>query len=147
MPKVQKTRGTKKLESKVEKQTLTSTTTSSSTIPIIENKHQKRKQRHEAWLEKLDRVHGQRKKAAKKSKKLDTDLTEFNDILDIIETNETKKEKITAIPTNKFQNKKSKRKAEMKEIVRFQKVMQLPAFQQNPLAAIRQHVQNTFGSQ
>ena len=60
----------------------------------------------------LDRAHGQRKKAAKKSKKLDTDLTEFNDILDTIESNELKKEKTTAIPTNKFQNKKSKRKAE-----------------------------------
>lgn len=34
----------------------------------------------------------------------------------------------------------------MQEIVRMQKVMNLSAFQQSPLAAIRQHVQNTFGS-
>ncbi|KAI9276851.1 ribosome biogenesis protein SLX9-domain-containing protein [Phascolomyces articulosus] len=140
MPKVQKTRGAKKAESRIEKQSL-------APAPAVENKHQKRKQRHDAWLEKLDHAHAQRKRAAKKSKKLDTDLSEFNDILDTIEKNESKKQKPSAIPTNKFQTKKSKRKAEMQEIVRFQKVMQLPAFQQNPLAAIRQHVQNTYGQQ
>lgn len=32
----------------------------------------------------------------------------------------------------------------MQEILRMQKVMQHSAFKENPLATIRQHVQNTF---
>ncbi|KAI8139992.1 ribosome biogenesis protein SLX9-domain-containing protein [Fennellomyces sp. T-0311] len=141
MPKVQKSRGSKtKSEARAR-----STAANQAPAPALETKDQKRKQRHNAWLEKLDRAHVQRKRQAKKSKKLQTDLTEFGDILDTIET-KSSKPKPAAIPTNKFQTNKSKRKAEMQEIVRFQKVMQLPAFQQNPLAAIRQHVQNTYGA-
>ncbi|KAI9497356.1 ribosome biogenesis protein SLX9-domain-containing protein [Zychaea mexicana] len=142
MPKAQKSRGLKKTTTPIAKKD----DTTSAPAASVDTKDQKRKQRHDAWLEKLDRAHAQRKRAAKKSKNLQTDLTEFHDILDTIETKDTKKDRPAAIPTNKFQTNKSKRKAEMQEIVRFQKVMQLPAFQQNPLAAIRQHVQNTYGS-
>ncbi|CDH54106.1 hypothetical protein RO3G_04628 [Lichtheimia corymbifera JMRC:FSU:9682] len=115
--------------------------------PVIP-KDQRRKQRHDAWLEKLDARYAQKKRS---KKQLNTDLSDFNDILDSIHagtvaSDNDPKKRLPVVPSNKLQRNKSKKRAEMQEIVRMQKVMNLSAFQQSPLAAIRQHVQNTFGS-
>ncbi|KAI9473871.1 MAG: ribosome biogenesis protein SLX9-domain-containing protein [Benjaminiella poitrasii] len=130
----------------------------------VAKKDNKKKARHEAWLEKLDHAYTVKKKQQKKENKkkngLKTDLSSFNDILDDIEikpkselaskaTHAKKLEqsvKQAAIPSNKIKSKKAKKQAEMQEILRMQKVMQHNAFKQNPLATIRQHIENTFNS-
>ncbi|KAG1139095.1 hypothetical protein G6F37_011619 [Rhizopus arrhizus] len=123
----------------------------------LAKKEIKKKQRHEAWLEKLDHSYAvkkqQKKKEIKIQNNLGMDLSGIGDILDTIKfkskpavtamaTEEEKKESI--IPTNKIKSKKAKKQAEMQEIVRMQKLMQFGEFKQNPLSTIRQHVQNTF---
>ncbi|ORY93345.1 ribosome biogenesis protein SLX9-domain-containing protein [Syncephalastrum racemosum] len=115
-------------------------------IPTIPSKDQKRKERHEAFMQKLSTTY----KTKKKTKKghLRADLSEFNDLLNNIVPDEDstrdQSKPNTSIKSTPTSNK-SRRKQELQEIVRFQKVMQLQAFKQNPLAAIRQHVQNTHG--
>ncbi|KAI9020998.1 ribosome biogenesis protein SLX9-domain-containing protein [Phycomyces nitens] len=127
------------------------------------SKNLKRKLRHDAWLEKLDSSYNtkqqQKKKANKKKGGLKADLSSFADILNTIKIEakapvaqvETAKEpepvKPAVIPSTAFKSGKARRKAEMQEILRFQKVMQHSAFKQNPMATIRQHVQNTFASE
>ncbi|KAI8645934.1 ribosome biogenesis protein SLX9-domain-containing protein [Parasitella parasitica] len=128
----------------------------------IAKKDYKKKARHEAWLEKLDRSYAVKKKLQKKENRkkdgLKTDLSGFQDVLSSIqikskqelESQATHSKKLAAlakeaaIPSNKIKSKKSKKQAEMQEILRMQKVMQHNAFKENPLATIRQHVQNTF---
>ncbi|KAI8984313.1 ribosome biogenesis protein SLX9-domain-containing protein [Mycotypha africana] len=125
-------------------------------------KEEKKKARHEAWLEKLDHSYAVRKKMQKKENQkktgLKVDLSGFGELLDEIQvrpkseveskaTHEAKlhqSTKIPAIPSNQIKSKKKKKQAELQEILRMQKVMQHGAFKQNPLATIRQHVQNTF---
>ncbi|KAL1927598.1 hypothetical protein VTP01DRAFT_3835 [Rhizomucor pusillus] len=125
-----------------------------SSAPEI-SKDQKRKERHEAWLEKLDHSYKTKKKLQKQKRtQLAADLSDFNDILTAIQDEQSAKaaesaEATKAAPvksSDKFRSEKAKRRAELAEMGRFQKVLKLPAFQQNPLAAIRQHVQNTFGN-
>ncbi|KAI9319855.1 hypothetical protein BX666DRAFT_1337516 [Dichotomocladium elegans] len=101
------------------------------TLPVsLPSKDQKRKERHKAWL---DSIIGRK-------------------ILDTIKPSSakdaepTKKTPRTVVSSAKLRSNKSKKRAEMQEIVRMQKVMNLSAFKENPLAAIRQHVQNTFGA-
>ncbi|KAI8877513.1 hypothetical protein K501DRAFT_337368 [Backusella circina FSU 941] len=126
----------------------------------ITKKDTKKKLRHEAWLEKLDNSYAVKKKQQKKQQQkksgVTMDLDDFDAILNSIELkpksessqaarmqkNTTPQEAV--IPSNKIKSKKSKKKAEMQEILRMQKVMQHSAFQQNPLETIRQHVQNKF---
>ncbi|KAF9978681.1 hypothetical protein BGZ73_001036 [Actinomortierella ambigua] len=51
---------------------------------------------------------------------------------------------IHADSSKPLQSKKSKKKAAMKEILRFQSVLAHPAFKSNPLQTIQQHVKNTM---
>ncbi|KAG0235390.1 hypothetical protein BGW42_005369 [Actinomortierella wolfii] len=51
---------------------------------------------------------------------------------------------IHADSSKPLQSKKSKKKAAMKEILRFQNVLAHPAFKSNPLQTIQQHVKNTM---
>ncbi|CEG77162.1 hypothetical protein CU097_009177 [Rhizopus azygosporus] len=117
----------------------------------------KKKQRHEAWLEKLDRSYAlkkkQQKKEIKRQNNLGIDLSNIGEVLDTIkfkpktnkkDVNMEEEKKEPAIPTNKIKSKKAKKQAELQEILRMQKVMQTGAFKENPLGTIRQHVQNTF---
>ncbi|KAI8394030.1 ribosome biogenesis protein SLX9-domain-containing protein [Radiomyces spectabilis] len=141
------------------------TTVPANDKPLVSDKKLKQKLRHKAWLEKLDNAYTTRKKQQKRQQRkatnadLQTDMTEFEDILNSIHTKMTEQAKPTpsepatptnvkqaAIPSDKIKHKKNRKKAQMQEIVRMQKVMQHSAFQQNPLATIRQHVVNTFGS-
>lgn len=102
----------------------------------------------------LDHSYKTKKKLQKqKRKQLTADLSEFNDILTAIQNDqsaatatESSAPKAPVKSSDKFRTEKAKRRAELEEMSRFQKVLKLPAFQQNPLAAIRQHVQNTFGN-
>ncbi|KAI7861769.1 ribosome biogenesis protein SLX9-domain-containing protein [Spinellus fusiger] len=121
----------------------------------------KRKLRHDAWLEKLDTAYTakqkQKKKADRNKQALKTNLDSFADILNTIQVQkkpevepkaqESIPVKPAVTPSTAFKSGKARRKAEMQEILRFQKVMQHSAFKQNPLATIRQHVQNTFASE
>ncbi|ORZ19806.1 ribosome biogenesis protein SLX9-domain-containing protein [Absidia repens] len=134
--------------------------------PVV-NKAVKKKQRHEAWLEKLDHSYATKKKQQKKANKkgaLNKGFDDFGDILQMIQketpitadqavSSATGTATTTATPstpgshiisTNKIKSKKAKKAAMMQEIVRFQKVMQHDAFKQDPLSTIRQHVQNSF---
>ncbi|KAF7720868.1 hypothetical protein EC973_005889 [Apophysomyces ossiformis] len=127
---------------------------------ITISKQMKKKLRHEAWIGKLDTAYTVRKKQQKKKNnkqnELAADLDEFNDLLNTIEIKtpsntassaqeSTEAPRPVVVPSNKIKSKKAKKKAEMQEILRFQKVMQHSAFKQDPLSTIRQHVQNTFG--
>ncbi|KAG0166053.1 hypothetical protein DFQ28_007921 [Apophysomyces sp. BC1034] len=126
------------------------------------SKQLKKKLRHEAWIEKLDGAYSVRKKQQKKKNNkqnnLAVDLDDFNELLNNIDVNTASNITSTAsapapaemqrpivVASNKIKSKKARKKAEMQEIVRFQKVMQHSAFKNDPLATIRQHVQNTFG--
>ncbi|KAI7904702.1 ribosome biogenesis protein SLX9-domain-containing protein [Cokeromyces recurvatus] len=178
MPKISRSKS-KKVENPVrlrkfavsEKEVLEKIVTDNGEIKTVPNKSQevakkdqKKKARHEAWLEKLDHAYNVKKKLQKKENKkkngLKTDLSSIHDILNDIEikpkseleskaTHAKKLEqpiKQAAIPSNKIRSKKAKKQAEMQEILRMQKVMQHSAFKQNPLATIRQHIENTFNT-
>ncbi|KAI8327087.1 ribosome biogenesis protein SLX9-domain-containing protein [Blakeslea trispora] len=138
-------------------------TVSAQTMTIVK-KDEKKKKRHESWLQKLDHAYAVKKKMEKKQNKsnnLKVNLGNFGDILNGIQfkpksefasqaTHGKKLKEPTqqepAIPSNKIKSKKAKKQAELQEILRMQKVMQHGAFKQNPLDTIRQHVQNTFSS-
>ncbi|KAI8378646.1 ribosome biogenesis protein SLX9-domain-containing protein [Choanephora cucurbitarum] len=140
-----------------------STVSAQSTMTTIK-KDDKKKKRHENWLQKLDHAYAVKKKMQKKQNKsnnLKVNLENFSDALNDIQikpkslfasqaTHGKKLKEPTqqepAIPSNKIKSKKAKKQAELQEILRMQKVMQHGAFKQNPLDTIRQHVQNTFSS-
>ncbi|KAL0095665.1 ribosome biogenesis protein SLX9-domain-containing protein [Phycomyces blakesleeanus] len=169
MPKAQRTKS--KLRSKdssirSRKSAVDNKQTKESIVEELDNvasKNLKRKIRHDAWLEKLDTSYNakqqQKKKADKRKNGLKTDLSSFSDILNTIKIEPKipvqEVEAATApapvkpavLPSTSFKSKKARKKAEMQEILRFQKVMQHSAFQQNPMATIRQHVQNTFANE
>ncbi|KAI8047074.1 ribosome biogenesis protein SLX9-domain-containing protein [Gilbertella persicaria] len=174
MPKATRSRSLKKADTPLrqrkfavsEKQVLERIVTEEeqiSTVPAHAQetlkKDEKKKKRHEEWLQKLDRSYVAKKKMQKKQDKktnLNVDLGGIGDILNDIQvkpksefasqaTHEKKLEnKQPAIPSNKIKSKKAKKQAELQEMLRMQKVMQHGAFKQNPLDTIRQHVQNTF---
>ncbi|RUS20446.1 ribosome biogenesis protein SLX9-domain-containing protein [Endogone sp. FLAS-F59071] len=94
----------------------------------------------------------------KKPKKdqLSIDLSSFKDALASIESM-TKSSRVKATRTiigsetspsqqaaQKVTSKKGRKNTAVKEILRFQKVLQHPAFKASPLATIQQHVKNTL---
>ncbi|KAI8342691.1 ribosome biogenesis protein SLX9-domain-containing protein [Chlamydoabsidia padenii] len=121
------------------------------------NKTTKQKQRHEAWLEKLDHSYATKKKQQKKAKQgaLTKGFDDFGDVLQMIQketpttsttttTNQPASAGSHIISSKKIKGGKAKKKAMMQEMARFQKVLQHDAFKQDPLSTIKQHVQNSF---
>ncbi|CAO3612434.1 unnamed protein product [Cunninghamella echinulata] len=126
------------------------------------NKASKKKLRHEAWLEKLDTSYNLKKKHEKKASKkgaLNKGFDDFADILNVISKDNTQDKpdssasvkqvndnniKPKIISSDKIKSQKAKKKSMMQEILRFQNVMKNDAFKQDPLSAIRLHVQNSF---
>ncbi|KAJ3090737.1 hypothetical protein HK102_002832 [Quaeritorhiza haematococci] len=127
---------------------------------------EKRKLRRERWLEKLNASYGGTSRSPesknKKSKKRNTDSEVMR--LDYIKAalptldfglpgeEQQQKEQSSSKssekqkPTNavKAVSQKSRRKANIGEIIRMQKILDHDAFKKNPLATIQQHVRNTM---
>ncbi|KAI9307050.1 ribosome biogenesis protein SLX9-domain-containing protein [Cunninghamella echinulata] len=126
------------------------------------NKASKKKLRHEAWLEKLDTSYNLKKKHEKKANKkgaLNKGFDDFADVLNVISEDNIRDQpesstsikqvndnntKPKIISSDKIKSQKAKKKSMMQEILRFQNVMKNDAFKQDPLSAIRLHVQNSF---
>ncbi|CAO3622386.1 unnamed protein product [Cunninghamella blakesleeana] len=132
-----------------------------SAVKEVNNKALKKKLRHEAWLEKLDTSYSLKKKQEKKANRkgaLNKGFDDFADVLNIISDvkNKDKSESSSIkqdnnnnnntkiISSDKIKSQKAKKKSMMQEILRFQNVMKNDAFKNDPLSAIRLHVQNSF---
>ncbi|SAM01313.1 hypothetical protein [Absidia glauca] len=163
MPKIQRQKISKPSRSKPsDNKTIPSATVDSTVADSIKapvpSKTTKKKQRHEAWLEKLDHSYATKKKQQKKTAQksaLNKGFDDFGDVLQMIQketpaapSTTTPEQKPAAgshiISSKKIKGGKAKKKALMQEMARFQKVMQHNAFKQDPLSTIRQHVQNSF---
>ncbi|KAF9580409.1 hypothetical protein BGW38_002962 [Lunasporangiospora selenospora] len=138
-----------------------------------EKKHDKRKQRHDKWMQKLEATYNPQKKKKKKAsaqnQTLSVDFGSFHDALSAMDPSSAKEsnklDQTASAPTGvttgagssdqrkyainvdsskAHKSKKAKNKAAMQEILRFQNVLAHPAFKSNPLLTIQQHVKNTM---
>ncbi|KAJ3299647.1 hypothetical protein HK104_007866 [Borealophlyctis nickersoniae] len=113
-------------------------------------KKDKRQQRHERWLQKLGSFYSAAGNQQMKNDDLAVNLGSMRDVLPTTEELEagSKSKGVGTGTANRHGGKavsqKARRKDAVNEIVRLQKVMAHPAFKNNPLAAIRQHLQNTI---
>ncbi|KAI8071796.1 ribosome biogenesis protein SLX9-domain-containing protein [Gongronella butleri] len=134
--------------------------TSNATI----SKSTKKKQRHSAWLEKLDHSYTVKKKQQQKKSRQTMlqkgGFDEFDEVLQMIDTSAQEGDVPNAeapansaatstsgthlVSLDKIKSKKRKQNTMLQDMARFQKVLQHDAFKNDPLSTIRQHVQNTF---
>ncbi|KAL1920666.1 uncharacterized protein VTP21DRAFT_1043 [Calcarisporiella thermophila] len=111
------------------------------------SKKEKRRLRHERWFQKLETKYNP-KKNKKKSNTFSTEfLKTFSAALPEAKPSDPMQpDQLGESKEKKPLTKKARKNTAMKEIIRFQKVMQHPTYKENPLATIRQHVRNTMPS-
>ncbi|KND01848.1 uncharacterized protein SPPG_03638 [Spizellomyces punctatus DAOM BR117] len=111
-------------------------------------KKERRQQRHERWLQKLGSVYMSKTSSKKKKGQNVGTLTldTIKDILPSVLEEESPKAKTDVARKKKAKpvSQSARQAAAVSEIVRFQKVLQHPTFRNNPIATIRQHLQNTI---
>ncbi|ORX62257.1 hypothetical protein DM01DRAFT_299453 [Hesseltinella vesiculosa] len=144
MPKVNRKR------SSTAKPSSSIASTTKSTI----SKTDKKKQRHSAWLEKLDHAYTVKKKQERhETRQTALQKGGFDDMDLVLQGLDATKETTAPTPSptgshlvslDKIKSKNKKKNAMLQDIARFQKVLQHDAFKNDPLSTIRQHVQNTF---
>ncbi|TPX72996.1 hypothetical protein SpCBS45565_g00312 [Spizellomyces sp. 'palustris'] len=120
-------------------------------ITVLKKK-ERRQQRHERWLQtksiELGSVY-MPKTSSKKKKGQNVGTLTLDTIKDILpsvleEDSSKAKTDVTRQKKTKPVSQSARRAAAVSEIVRFQKVLQHPTFRNNPIATIRQHLQNTI---
>ncbi|KAJ3045722.1 hypothetical protein HDV00_007848 [Rhizophlyctis rosea] len=110
------------------------------------SKRERKQQRHDRWLKKLGSFY-----APKAPKPTAFDV---NNLRSVLPTNDitssldasTQQSNSSTASQKKAVSQRARRKEAVSEIVRLQKVLGHPAFKSNPLATVRQHLQNTIGA-
>ncbi|KAG9302705.1 hypothetical protein G9A89_005179 [Geosiphon pyriformis] len=119
-------------------------------------KKEKRKERHEKWLEKLGSIYRPKKK---KKKQVESSgiLADFSSLREILETlpdiasdpNHIPQRQLKPLPkglnSKKVVGKKARKNAEIAEMKRFHKIMHHPIFKADPMSTIESHVKNSLG--
>ncbi|KAG0219384.1 hypothetical protein BGX31_011314 [Mortierella sp. GBA43] len=132
-----------------------------------DKKEDKRKQKHDKWISKLEATYNPQKKKKKKSAKNQTLAVDFESLHDALTTLDSDEPSSgpkskgskgaskagagagAAAPTTSSVNQftihaDSSKPLHMQEILRFQNVLAHPSFKNNPLLTIQQHVKNTM---
>ncbi|ORX55349.1 hypothetical protein BCR36DRAFT_368096 [Piromyces finnis] len=101
-----------------------------------EIKKDRRRQRHENWLNKLNQAYSKKKKA-----KTTISLNQIKDAIDIVQEDINSTENSGVAPKL---SKNSRKNLALQEMVRFQNILKLNEFKSNPMAAIQEHLKNTL---
>ncbi|KAJ3048737.1 hypothetical protein HK097_010253 [Rhizophlyctis rosea] len=113
------------------------------------SKRDKKQQRHERWLKKLGAYYAPKpaKPTAFDVDTLKSVLLTVNDPTESTLSSGSGKAQGNIGSGQKAVSQRARKKEAVNEIVRLQKILVHPSYKSNPLATIRQHLQNTLGSQ
>ncbi|KAL6608408.1 hypothetical protein LY90DRAFT_698090 [Neocallimastix californiae] len=112
--------------------------TSENTKPenLAEIKKDRRRQRHENWLNKLNQAYSKKKKT-----KTQISLNQIKDAIDIVHEDIVNADNSGVAPKL---SKNSRKNLAIQEMIRFQNILKLNEFKSNPMAAIQEHLKNTL---
>ncbi|EPX74984.1 ribosome biogenesis protein [Schizosaccharomyces octosporus yFS286] len=117
-----------------------------------ESKHDKRKERHDAWQQKFNSktisASARRRRNRKQRENLQVNMSSFENVLPELETEveESEKKQNSAIKDASVtkRTKASMRNDTVNEIDRFQSILRHPSFMSNPLKTVQEHLNNSL---